>query len=51
MTTMLINHNKQFRYSVMRKDGTEIKKFFTLKVAEAFALGSEADVMSRNIRA
>ncbi len=50
MTTMIVNHKKQFRYSVFREDGAEMKKFFTLKLTSAFANSEDARIMNRKIR-
>ncbi len=51
MTTMPINSQKQFRYSVIKDTGAEMRKFYTLKVAMAYSIDEEAIIMTRKVRA
>jgi hypothetical protein len=51
MKNIRLNHDKQFRYSVIHECGTEMRKFYTLKVAIAFAICEEAIILKRKARA
>jgi hypothetical protein len=50
MSPMLINNNKQLRYSVICETGTELRKFHTLKVAIAYSIVKEGIIIARKIR-
>ena len=49
MTTIMINKQKRFRYSVILENGKELMKFYTLKVARAFANDEDGIIMNREI--
>ena len=50
MTNIMINKKKRLRYSVVHENGSELMKFYTLKVARAFAINEEGILLMRSRR-
>jgi len=48
--TILIPKGKKLRYSVIRENGNELMKFYTKKVALAFAQNENAIIIHKRIR-
>lgn len=45
-----VNIRKQLRYSVMNQDAKELRKFYTLKVAIAYAIQEDGIIMCRRMK-
>ena len=50
MTTIMINRQKRLRYTVVLENGGELMKFYTLKVARAFAINECGIILNRKLK-